>query len=618
MADTVLPDTLSLASTAERYEQFKQMDKFQASVSFFDSVAVYYLTQRTNLRSQIDRSFYHDAGDYFRSDPSFPLLESQVTPMRKTVSPFGLNLGRLNYLVDGRQFVPFEHMPEPDGLMDLDDFPTALDDQVHIVSGPAGQLFGGSDAIASIITVPAIPEESEPKTAFISDAGSFGYSYTRGRYSNRFKSGKRVDMSVGYRDADGSDNLRRDDSYQYYGDFMLPIGGKTAIHTMGHLYNRKGRFGIWQDLTGRSISRERFDRRVRAGMEFGNSDGTSRTEIGYDHIRNGSYTDGSYKTRFNITSHGGYLTREWISGETVWQTELTGSGREYDYGKDQDRRYAGKLSLRRANLSNNARFAQYLSGEWVESFGFLPAASLYFSKQNVDALFSLSIGYTERAPTQNELLKPSDTVVSFFSIPYVDRGNDSLKKERQFIGSLSYDLGSERNAIRLALTGGRISNAVYWRNMIVEAPGARTEFSPINTDVEFTDFSASARLKLGNLMTLNGGGAIHVIDYAHTAQAPYTPEYDFFSSGELHLFWRQKLLHFYAYGEVVYAGPYEGYSGLPMGEEPIINTKLSFRIKQFRFSYHFQNVLSTSYMSREWMLFPGRYTFYNVTWKFLD
>lgn len=75
--DSLAPaDTLNEAQKAEalfmeRYKKYKREQKKAAEpqFSYFDSLKVYFTSPRLNLRSQIDRSFYHDAGDYFRFDP---------------------------------------------------------------------------------------------------------------------------------------------------------------------------------------------------------------------------------------------------------------------------------------------------------------------------------------------------------------------------------------------------------------------------------------------------------------------------------------------------------------------------------------------------------------------
>ncbi|MFQ6008758.1 MAG: hypothetical protein ACE5K8_07395, partial [Candidatus Zixiibacteriota bacterium] len=191
--------------------------------SYFDSLVTYFTSERLDQRSQVDRSFYHDAGDYFRFDPSYFILEHQVTPMRKTVQPFGLSGDRLNLIVNGHQLQPFEHIPEPDGLADLNDIPTALDNSIFIIPGPAGQLFGGRSGVATLLTLSKRPSTYSPESTLLADKGSFGYSYVRGRYSKLFTNRREIDMSIEYREADGPALDRKDDAYDYYGDFYFPL-----------------------------------------------------------------------------------------------------------------------------------------------------------------------------------------------------------------------------------------------------------------------------------------------------------------------------------------------------------------------------------------------------------
>ena len=87
---------------------------------------------------------------------------------------------------------------------------------------------------------------------------------------------------------------------------------------------------------------------------------------------------------------------------------------------------------------------------------------------------------------------------------------------------------------------------------------------------------------------------------------------------ELHVYWRQRLIHLYAYGEVVYSGPYDGYAVTDLGDQPIFNVKLSFRSRSFRFHFVIQNALGAEYQSRDWFVIPGRYSYWGFTWDFLD
>ena len=108
------------------------------------------------------------------------------------------------------------------------------------------------------------------------------------------------------------------------------------------------------------------------------------------------------------------------------------------------------------------------------------------------------------------------------------------------------------------------------------------------------------------------------MDYRQFDKKPYLPDYQLFSGLELHVYWRQRLLHLYAYGEIVYSGGYDGYVQTGLGNDPVANVKISFRIKKFRMHYVVQNALNREYTSRDYITFPGRYNYYGITWNFGD
>jgi hypothetical protein len=121
---TVVPDSLTEAQRAlvdfeKRRQQFRDsLVIAPPGFSYSDSIVSYFASSRLSVSEDVKRSFFHDAGDYFRSDPAWFVLDHQVTPMRKTVQPFGLSGDRLNVINDGMNLHPFEHIVEPDGMVE--------------------------------------------------------------------------------------------------------------------------------------------------------------------------------------------------------------------------------------------------------------------------------------------------------------------------------------------------------------------------------------------------------------------------------------------------------------------------------------------------------------------
>jgi len=117
------------------------------------------------------------------------------------------------------------------------------------------------------------------------------------------------------------------------------------------------------------------------------------------------------------------------------------------------------------------------------------------------------------------------------------------------------------------------------------------KFEPINNDFSFANVQFQPRIKLKDFLTFVGGASYNYLDIDSLENTLYTPEYQVSSGMELHLFWSQKLMHLFAYGEVVYVGPYDGYNQKDLGQEIIANAKLSFSFRDYKIHFVLQNVL---------------------------
>jgi len=585
--------------------------------SYADSLAVWLISPRWNLREDIDRAFYHDAGDYFRFSTGFVVTDHQVTPMRKTVQPYGLKGNRLGVLSGSRQLTPFEHIIEPDGMIDLNDIPTALDDQVVILPGPVGMVFGARHSVAALLTRPKRPKSTTPESTFLVDKGSYAYSYARGRYSKLFTGGREIDMSLGYRNADGAFIGRGDEAYHQSADIFQPLGKDFALEATGWLYDREGPFLVRPGAGGSSVRRDRIDRQGTVSLVKHNSEHSSRNQLTYTHIRQTSGITGAYLARLEHSGHALSAGREWISGNTAFKAEADADYLKFDDWWQIRERYTGGASLSMAHRADGLRWAVNVRGRYVETFRMLPAASAMISRDSDWWYFYFSAGYSERAPTLYELNLRYQRAAIYGSgfKDYADVGNPDLKSEKLMSGALGVELGSTSTSLVLALAGGRIIDGIDWTRSV---DSGRTTFSPVNNDIDFATATADARLAVSNLFAFRGGASYHFLDYLNIENDAYTPEYQAFGGAELHVFWRQKLIHFYAYGEILYTGPYDGFEQTGLGDDFVINGKLSFRMGDFRFHWVVQNMLTNLYSPREYYRSLGRYNYYGFTWDFLN
>jgi hypothetical protein len=584
---------------------------------YFDSLAAYYLSPRWDLRADIDRSFYHDAGDYFRSDPSFFVLEPQATPMRKTVQPYGLSGDRLGLIQDGLAVAPFEHVVEPDGMVDMNDLSTALDYTVAVMPGPVGMVFGADHSVATLLTRPQKPDSTNPRSCFLVDKGDYSYSHTRGRYIKNFLDGRHIDMSIEYRKSDGVVTGRADDGYHYTGSFLVPLNENWAVEADGKLYTREGDYPVLSGVGSTRLERYRFDRTAHVMLSRQNEKRDARSFFGYRHLRQGSDLNRAYNANLDQTGHGFLIGREWLSGSTVFRAGFDGDYLEYNSWFEKHTRLSGSAFLNLARLTHPWGMAATVKLVHVEDFGFLPAIVALLRKETETSFYSLSLGYSERAPHLNELYLPFRNAKLYggSSFDYADGGNPSLISEKMLQGAVEVSLGRPDNSLTVSSVGGKIWDGIDW---FPQMSGSKQVFTPVNGDINWASVTTTGRMRLSDFLHFKGGGSYHHIDYARTNERAYTPEYQAFSGLELHLYWRQKLIDFWAYGEMVYVGPYDGFLKADLGNVAVVNVKLSFRMGNFRFHWISQNSLSQEYSPRDYWKVVNYTVYYGFTWDFFD
>ena len=625
IVDTLLvADSLSAAEKAlkvfeERRQQFEQERIRPAAYSLYDTLLQYYASVRFNRNDQLGQSIYNTAGDYFKFDPSYYSVEYQTNPMRTTVSPFGLRGNHIGILHNGLALKPFEHAVEPDGQVNFDDIPTAIDNDIFIIQGPAGAIFGADHSLTTLATRAVRPDEGIPETAILVDKGSFFYNYVRGRYSKRFVGGREIDMSIAYRNADGPTIRREDDAYTYYGRGLFPLSPDYAVRFSGYLYDRNGGFVVWPDVNNTTQTRSRIDRTLRTSIERYNQSHSRRHELGYTHLRQGSEINGNYSGRYHVTGNGFFLANEFYRGQSVWRVDADVNYTEYDFGLGSEKRWDGLARLRRIDLSEGWRYAIALSVGYAEDFDPLPSATLLLHRETDRSLAALSVGYSTRAPSQHELLLPFQVarVYGLGGNDYGEQGNPELLEEKQLAASLNWALGQPENQLSINVTGGQFTDAItWWGDTLTDSVGSRRQFAPGNNDLTFVSARIEKRITAADYLRFNAGYAYHYVDYKDRDDIPYSPEQQGFAGVELHVYWPQRIIHFWAYGEAVYTSSCLGYDQEGLGDEVITNVKLSFGMKRFRFHYVLENALNRVWQSREYLTRPGRYTYYGITWEF--
>ncbi len=594
-------------------------------LNVLDSAAVYFMNDRLDLSRQIIGGYGHDAGDFLRFTPSNFCIDYQPLPMRKIVSPFGLPGDRLNVIMNNRGLHPIEHLAKPDNHIEFGEIPTAAVQGVFNIEGPLGLVFGGDNATSSLILLPTQPDSFRAVSGLVVDKGDFGYANTKAVFTERKKSGRFIQAATEYRRTDGISFSYPDSSYHYWVDIAYPLREKLNLKLNGRIFRRRGEFPVRFDKT---FSRNRRDRDLSAALEYLYTPGQkSSLEFRHQHSESEFSRFGkTYKRDLDILDNSLHLSHEALMGNFKTRAELILTEEEFSNYSLHRKRH--RVNLKTAVIHGNSSSAiiGYLGMEKVGGYDPAPSGTLAFIKSGKVACLSASLGYSTKFPRQYELDLPPVTaaIIDGTINDYYESGNGRLKPERQVVGNLLFAFGENDNDLEISLTGGKIFDGIDWNQSIIDSLGLTlTAFRAENRDIEFANSSIIKKIALGEGLFWTGGGSYRYLSIDGNDNPPYSPDYQAFSSLELHYYLRLLDLHLYGYLETSYVGPYKSYpaygdTAAELGADFVTNLKLSFRIKSFRFYYYWQNLFIADYEPRHTYGIRDLLIYYGFTWEFLD
>lgn len=586
-----------------------------------DSLREYFLADRLNLRDESNLLSPHDAADFARFNPSNLIIDYGSVPFRKTVAPFTLPGNRTNVILNNRSLSPVAHTLEPDNLVDFNDIPTSAVEDIYSIKGPLGMLFGGRNSGASIILFPLRPETARAESRMTVDKGWFGYSYTKAFFARQNRNGRSIRLAAGYRNSDGVFFNSHDNAYHQWGEIIYPLATKVRLNLSGRLYRRSGSYAFRPGLSSFYLDRFRRDRDLSAGLEIAHASDKA-SSIEFRHQRSESNLDRPgelYFRTLDIFDNSLVLSHERKLGPVGTEAAALFSFEKYTDAGITEKRQRGLAELKFLIGDSSHALSTYFKVEKVGEFDPAPSAALIFSKNGKILYLSGSVGYSTKFPRHYELnlIPRSASIIEASTPDYSESGNPDLDVERQLIGNLSFCLGKTGSDLMLSVTGGKMFDAIDWHRS--DTAGLTFgNYSTANEDIEFADLAVRQRLSWRDMFYWSGGGSYRYVRMGDNDSLPYTPDYQAFSNAGIHYYIGRLDLHLYGYGEVVYHAAYEGYDGGSLGEEAIVNVKLSFRIKRFQFYYISQNALNVYYRAREDYTIPGRFNYYGVNWEFLD
>ncbi|HSG99699.1 MAG TPA: hypothetical protein VLB27_06600, partial [candidate division Zixibacteria bacterium] len=417
---------------------------------------------------------------------------------------------------------------------------------------------------------------------------------------------------------------RDDNSYHHFWELEAPLSRTVRTVTSLRMYKRDAEFER-RPVTVRDIyARHRHDRDLETRFEFA-PDSLRTLSLTLFHRRNESAFEQSFSYRRTLDhlANGAELAYDRAAHGLALRLAARGARHKFRINSAANWRNTGALSAR-ALLHNSAdsaaatRLAFAQAGlDYTGGYDPLPRAAVGIISQNANKRIALSAGVTPLFPRQYELDLPFEIISTGAGLAALSQsGAPSLRPERQYTGALEAWFGDTRKSIALVATGGLIANGINWRES-ADQTGQRF-FRPLNEDFTYASAQLNARLTLTNWLAARGSAAVYSVDYDSTANPPYTPDYNLFAALEAQRYFDVVGVDLSGYAEVSFPGSYYGYNGLLYGQQAIVNASATARIKSFAFHFVFEDALNTQYFAREEYFYIGRYTWYWVTWDFLN
>lgn len=580
------------------------------------------LRKEHSARPQIDRAFYHDAGDFLRADRRFFTVDYQSTPIRHTVSPFGLIGPRTAAIFDGRNLLTLDHLPEQDGQLDFNDVPTASVSDVHTITGPLAAFLGGNSGIAGVWLKKLRASGPLSESRLEVQKGSFGYSYTKGILTEKLDNGFAYTAALGYRKADFFTLFSRDDTYHQFWELEAPLKRHWRFTNSLRLYRRNADY-LYRPISAiQDFSRRRRDRDFVSRLEH-TPDETRKFAFEFRHQRSESTLEdvNVYKLRAQQVTNTFSLTRDQRFESAMISISASATRSTLELEPISNSRNEGSLSFKALLFDSGDHPTPSLYGEFglvgAGGFSALPRINLGWTARKGPFGIDLALGVTPLFPRQYDLDLRFESPVALGGADDIDqRGNPNLQPERQYTAAAELSLGSGPSNLVVSATGGYIVDGINWRS-VAKFPLGR-EFRPINEDVSYSGLSATSNLELADWLHWVGSGAVYSINYDSIDAPAYTPDYNIFSGLTLDVYLPFLDLYLTGYGELALTAEYFGYDGISLGENPVVSVSIAARVKSFRFNYVFENSFNRIYEAREQYLFPGRYSWYWITWDFLD
>ncbi len=613
------PDSLALRLREEVREERTRREEQSvkipsASALHHDSTATWLQTAAAYL-PQLGRARYpNGTDDMLWLHPLVNLEPWRRWPMRTTASIAGTEIGGFGSLYEQIPLDPFEHALEPNGATDLLSLPDMMAEGDQVFLSGMTEQFGANNLVNSVFTLDS-GTLGNPQTTLLHDRGTLNYSYTRGRYHNRFRNGREISLGLGYRLSTDPETFGRYDQYQYAGSLKQPLARGWELTASGTLNDLEAPIYTQPELGAAVVRRELQQRQLHAALSRHTAKenrSTSRAIL-LDYSRQHSHADGVLSNRFDQWKYRfGYQQSHWF-GRWGVQSSLGIQSDEYRSGVGVNQRtsYDARTTL----IQKNTRSVFGMTASLVIPAGrnLLPAFSATYGISGDAWSIWWGLSYTSRAPSLHELFLPFRTgnAVPSLSV-YTEQGKSDLRDEHRLSFSTTVTRRSEHSNLSLLFLSGVQSQEIGWSASL---DSSSISFQPDNRNRRFIALGA-----VGDLRVFKGGLLFGSLG-GWTSSDPERdrhPQFQATVGGDLEIPIRSRLITLRGSTEVRFVSEWTGLYGEPIGGTAESYSTLCLVMKSFEIHWIITNGLNSATALRDFAVQPERLDRIGLVWHFLD
>jgi len=593
-----LLDSLGIKDSAAS----KEKEVLPPPIRLIDSLVAHFARHTYDFDASRYDLYPRDAAGFLYHEASYFTLTYHETPVRTTVSPFGLLGDRITVRSDISEAAPYDRTIEADGLIDFNDFATGDVASGSIIEGPLSGYNSLSGGMATLYLKPFEIPQDQAVSRLTVERGAYGYAYTRGRVARMFTPDLGFSFSTDYRKGDGIAANLDDDSYNVRFRLFRRFDYRTTVDFGLGVYRRSGGFSYYrrlrrdQEWTVQATRQEFFGGQLTGvyNLDLSRSADPTKTikprntygELSYLLPRGESLFQLSVrfgKEQYYINRY--YATRYYGFADLSGWVDLAG-GKVFFFGRTrdaeiQDVAFEGAVGYDR-NLSHRLRL-------------------------------NVSGGYLGGWPDLTDLYMENR---QWASGP-VETSNINLKAEKKLTGNATLFWTTEKYELSASFNAGRGEDMIYYDRDYSQYPTIL--IVPSNDNVTFTDFNLAGSFHDLWWFYGNASATIRNVDSdRYGKRLPYSPRWQVYGQMGLYYYVEHFNVHLRLFGDITYTERPLSYLGEELLTTAVPDWGINATLKDLTVYYMMHNALNQLQLQPDGYGYTGWFYSWGFNWKFWD